>query len=379
MGAEKDHHPAPEDAPTAVERATPSAPEPAVIDRPSEAGSPPPTDALPTVDAPGEAAHLLPVGPGPLALDAEDSSPRLGPYMLVARFPSSATADVFLGYKQARFGIVRRAVLKWVDPQRSDGSLARNNLLDEAKALSFIVHPNVVSVLDVLDGPDGTALALEYIAGTDLRRVIRNLNRRGERMPVGPAVFLTCEVLRALAHAHAARGPDGTLLDLVHRDVNPSNVLIAEDGYVKLGDFGTVHMQGRLQEATERGLVKGKVRYLAPEYITDQLVTPRVDLYSTGVMLFELLTGKPGFSADSAAHTMFRIVQEGLPYDELDAAGVPPGLGRIVRTATSRNPDERPVTARAMVNRLEDWMEAAGMFVSTGRLADYLYRASLFG
>lgn len=338
------------------------------------------TEALPVVEVPPHAPRMLHGGSAPATAPApsQGGEPRLGEYALVARFPSSATADVFLGYKQSAFGVVRRAVVKWVDRRRSDFDKAHGSLLDEAKALTYIVHPNVVSVLDIWDDAQGTALALEYVAGTDLRRVIRTLNRRAERLPVGPAVFVVCEVLRALAHAHTARGPDGKLLNLVHRDVNPSNVLIAEDGFVKLSDFGTVLMTGRMQAQTGRGLVKGKVRYLAPEYIMDQVATQRVDLYSTGVMLFEMLTGRPCFSADTASQTMLRIVQEGLPYDDLRDAQVPPGLISIIEKCTHRDPEQRPATARGMINRLEDWMTAAGIYVSASQLAETLYATSLY-
>ena len=337
------------------------------------------TEALPTIEVPPHAPRVLADAGRKPPIPQQDSAPRVGEYVLVARFPSSTTADVFLGYKQSNFGFVRRAVVKWVDPRRPDFDSARNSLLDEARALSFLDHPNVVSVLDVVDNELGVMLALEYVAGTDLRRVIRTLNRRGDRMPVGPAVFIVCEVLRALAHAHAARDPDGQPLNLVHRDVNPSNVLIAEDGYVKLGDFGTVLMQGRLQNQTGRGLVKGKVRYLAPEYILDQVATQRVDFYSTGVMLFEMLTGRPCFSAENATQTMLRIVRDGLAYEDLRKVQVPERLIDIIAKTTNRDPNERPATARAMATQLEDWMQSQGHFASSGRLADYLSGASLYG
>ncbi len=334
------------------------------------------TESLPAIDAPPQAQRRLEgrqsLSPG------QDGAPRLGAYVLVARFPSSETADVYLGYKQSNFGFVRRAVVKWVASSRPNFAAERDGLLDEAKALSFLDHPNIVSVLDMADDERGTLLALEYVSGTDLRRIIRHLHRRGHRMPAAPAVFVACEVLRALAHAHAAHDPAGQPLNLIHRDVNPSNVLVADDGFVKLSDFGTVLMAGRVQGDTARGLVKGKVRYLAPEYILDDVVQQRVDLYSTGVMLFEMLTGQPCFASESPAKSMIRIVKEGLPYGDLRDAGVADGLIEIIERCTDRDPQVRPASARGMIDLLEAWMSAEGRFASATALSAYLYSASLY-
>ena len=339
------------------------------------------TDALPAIgEAPRTAAEPS-ANKGrrfPAAPDTESTAPRLGEYVLVARFPSSAFCDVYLGYKPSHFNVVRRAVVKWVSATRADFERAREALLDEARAMSLLDHPCVVSVLDVADETHGTTLALEYVAGTDLRRVVRALHRRGARLAPPLAVFITIEVLRALAHAHAAHDPDGAPLNLVHRDVNPSNVLIAEDGDIKLSDFGTVLMSGRLQTQTARGMVKGKVRYLAPEYILDNIATQRVDLYSAGVMLFEMLTGKPCFSSDSPTSAMVKIVKEGLPYTDLSAAGVSSELISIIEKCTAREPNERPASARGMADRLEAWMRQHGGYVSANTLADHLYSASLY-
>lgn len=336
------------------------------------------TEALPAIDVPPHAARLLEKTPTPQPSPTEETAPRIGEYALIARFPSSAAAEVFLGYKVAEFGYIRRAVVKWTSTERADYSLRRQSLLDEARAISFVDHPNIVTILDISEDQRGSYLAVEYVAGTDLRRVIGALADRGDRMPFELAALIVCEVLRGLAHVHTAIGPDGQPLGIVHRDVNPSNVLLSERGHVKLTDFGTVMMQGRMQDATAPGMVKGKVRYLAPEYIADQTCTPLVDLYSTGAMLFEMVTGQPCFAGTTNTSIMMRIVREGLPYDDLRRAGVPPGLAAIIERATARHPSARYRTAEEMVEAIEDWMASQNQFVSPTRLSAFLHAHALY-
>ncbi len=332
-------------------------------------------DQLPSIEVPPHAERML--GDRKTAAPDEDTAPRIGEYALIARFPSSDTAEVFLGYKVTNFGFIRRAVVKWTDKTREDYAVIRQNLLDEARAISFVDHPNIVTILDLADDAAGTYVALEYVAGTDLRRLLSELADRKDRIPMELSCFVVCELLRGLAHVHEARGPDGQHLGIVHRDVNPSNVLISEDGHIKLTDFGTVLMYGRMQDKTAPGLVKGKVRYLAPEYIADQACTHQVDLYSVGVMFFEMLTGRPCFSAQNNTATMLKIVREGVPIEELAELHLPPELVEIVTRSTNRDPAERFASAMDMCNQLEDWMTSGGIFVSPSKFSTYLHAHGL--
>src|SRR5688572_25996998 len=132
------------------------------------------TEGLPSIAVPPHASKVL-EGSGPKVVKDESTAPRIGEYALIARFPSSATAEVFLGYKVTNFGFIRRAVVKWTDRARSDYEKVRDTLLDEGRAISFVDHPNIVTILDMGDDDSGTYIALEYVAGTDLRRVMAEL------------------------------------------------------------------------------------------------------------------------------------------------------------------------------------------------------------
>jgi eukaryotic-like serine/threonine-protein kinase len=339
------------------------------------------TDALPAIEIPPHADRILEKSYSDLRRESpdENTAPRIGEYALVARFPSSHAADVFLGYKVSNFGFIRRAVVKWTDRHRYDYEVVRQKLLDEARAISFVDHPNIVTILDLNEDELGTYVALEYVAGTDLRRTLVDLSSRKDRIPLEHALYLTSEILRGLHHVHIANGPDGQPLKIIHRDVNPSNILISADGHVKLTDFGAVLMDGRFQDATAPGTIKGKVRYLAPEYITNQVCTLQVDIYGVGIMLFELLTGHPCFMSKDEASAMYKIVTEGVPLDELRQLGVPPAIQSIVERATMREPTKRYQSAIEMCYAIEDFMTSAGIFVSPTKMSSYFQAHGLLG
>jgi serine/threonine-protein kinase len=304
-------------------------------------------------------------------------APRIADYQLQGRFPSSDATVVFLAHKMTPYGIIRRAVVKWAARSQPGFEQSRTMLLDESRAIAFLDHPNIVKILDVGEDSAGVYLAIEYVPGPDLRKMLKEHALRNERLPVELASYITVELLRGLEHAHSAVGPDNKPLSIIHRDVNPSNVIISNDGYVKLTDFGMVHMRGRYQDPTAPNTVKGKIRYLAPEYIADQSLTASADIYGAGITLFELLTGKPVFAAEEPTKVMTKIMKEGPPYGDLDRALVPAELTAIVRRSTEMDPEQRFATARGMSLALEEFLEKVGAYVSPTVLANYLVEKNM--
>lgn len=309
--------------------------------------------------------------------DAHREPEMVADYRLVRQFAGGSMAEVFLAHKMSPYGFVRPAVIKRVRRARPDYHELQPMLLDEARAAAAMTHPNVVQLLDVGEFDGGVFLALEYVEGTDLRKVSQRLRTRSEALPFELAAFVLCEVLRGLHHAHQAKDDAGRSLELVHRDVTPSNVLIARTGHVKLSDFGVVAMAQRFQQATAPGLIKGKYAYLAPEYIAGESASVRTDLYSAGVMLFELLTGREGFPGDSAYEVMWRIVNQGVPHGLLADEGVPESLRAVVARATDLVPERRYPTALAFADALEWWLVQSGLHASPAVLALFLEQHNL--
>ena len=213
---------------------------------------------------------------------------RLDRYTLVERIGRGGMAEVFRARVQSLGGFERDVAVKVLLPNFANEPEFVDMLLDEARIAGAIVHPCVVQVLDVGRQGEIFYIVMEYVRGPDLRSIARAIT--GAKLPLGMALFIIGEVLRGLHAVHCAVDDRGKPRKIVHRDVSPANVMIDENGTVKLGDFGIAHASGRLTR-TRTGSVKGKSRYMAPEQLTGQPVDHRADLYAVGVTLFEALLG----------------------------------------------------------------------------------------
>ncbi|WP_285738713.1 Stk1 family PASTA domain-containing Ser/Thr kinase [Kitasatospora phosalacinea] len=248
----------------------------------------------------------------------------------------------------------RTVALKVMHPSLAGDADFTARFIREAKAVARLAHPNVVNVLDQGADPRAVFMAMEYVPGRNLRDVLRD---RGA-LSVRAALDVLEPVLAALGAAHRA--------GLVHRDVKPENVLITDNGLVKVADFGLVRI---LPEAgvtaastTETGQLMGTVSYLAPEQIRQETTDQRVDVYAAGILLYEMLTGAKPHTGENAAQVMYRHLHEDVPPPSLTAPAVGPELDAIVAAATARDPQARPwdaVELLASVQRARRSLPAA--------------------
>ena len=209
--------------------------------------------------------------------------------------------------------------------------------IGEAKSVARLSHPNIVAVFD--QGSDGRYLylAMEYVPG----RTLRSLLREHGRMRPDAALNIMDPILSGLAAAHTA--------GIVHRDVKPENVLLTADGRVKVVDFGLARAQ-TAEGNTRAGMVIGTVAYIAPEQVKSQATDARTDVYAAGVLLFELLTGRQPHTGDSPLSVAYKHVNSDIPMPSEWVAGISPPLDRLVRAATSRDPQRRPADAAAFLH-----------------------------
>jgi serine/threonine protein kinase len=264
-------------------------------------------------------------------------------YELVERIGVGGMAEIFRGKAVAGGGFEKPVAIKRILPHLSQDKRFVELLITEAKTLSQLRHRNVVQIYDVGLGDDGQYfLVMEFVDGVDLGALYVALEKAKMRLPLEVALHLVGEVCEALDHAHRARSGDGQPLGLVHRDVTPSNILLSRSGEVKLTDFGIAK---RMEEATGHGGVRGKFAYISPEQAINAHVDARSDVYSLGVVLYELVLGKRLYSHlpdFDALHTVREAralrMQEAAP--DLD-----PELGRIVSTALAPAPSDRYASA----------------------------------
>ncbi|MEU9475066.1 Stk1 family PASTA domain-containing Ser/Thr kinase [Streptomyces sp. NPDC048191] len=258
-----------------------------------------------------------------------------GRYRVDARIAVGGMATV---YRALDTRLDRVLALKVMHPTlAADGSFVER-FIREAKSVARLAHPNVVQVFD--QGTDGSYvyLAMEYVAGCTLRDVLRE---RGALQPRA-ALDILEPVLAALGAAHRA--------GFVHRDMKPENVLIGDDGRVKVADFGLVRSVDTVTSTT--GAVLGTVSYLAPEQMEQGTTDPRVDVYACGVVLYEMLTGGKPHSGDSPAQVLYKHIHEDVPPPSALVPGLPYELDEVVASATARTPDLRPQDAVALLGQV---------------------------
>jgi len=302
----------------------------------------------------------------------------IGAYKLISKFRGNELIDAYLAHKFSQFGFLRKAIVKRTHRKDELFEFTREILLDEAKALAALDHPNIVSLLDLTDDEQGTCLALEYVDGTDLKQVNETMYTRKEALPLELACYVSIEVLRALQHTHSAVDAKGESLHLMHRDVNPTNILISKYGRVKLTDFGIVRVGNRLQEQTQPGIVRGKFSYMSREEILGQPCDGRIDIYALGIVLLEMLTGKPCFARLEIQEMMKRVVEHDLPLHRLEKQEIPAPLIAIVRKATAKSPEERFPNAKLMADQLETWLVKTGRHVSASIVSAFFVQHKLF-
>ncbi len=216
-------------------------------------------------------------------------------YELLDRIGVGGMAEIFRGKAVAAGGFEKPVAIKRILPHLSQDPRFVELLIAEAKVLSLLKHRNITQIFDVGLGDDQQYfLVMEYVDGKDLGAIQRALEQRRKRVPFDLALHIGAEICEALEHAHSARAPDGKAMSLVHRDISPSNVLLSRAGEIKLTDFGIAKRAE--QEQTKGGAVKGKFAYISPEQARNEHLDPRSDVFSVGILLWELICNRPLFS-----------------------------------------------------------------------------------
>ncbi|MEU4492515.1 Stk1 family PASTA domain-containing Ser/Thr kinase [Streptomyces sp. NPDC023998] len=266
-----------------------------------------------------------------------------GRYRVDARVAVGGMATV---YRAVDTRLDRVLALKVMHPALATDASFVERFIREAKSVARLAHPNVVAVFD--QGAEGAYvyLAMEYVAGCTLRDVLRE---RGALQPRA-ALDILEPVLAALGAAHRA--------GFVHRDMKPENVLIGDDGRVKVADFGLVRSVGSVTNTT--GTVLGTVSYLAPEQIEHGTADTRADVYACGVVLYEMLTGAKPHAGDTPAQVLFQHLNEAMPAPSAQFPGLAVELDELVAVATARNPEVRPHDAVALLAQVREARAALG-------------------
>lgn len=301
-----------------------------------------------------------------MSLPRVEHREQVGPYQLIKAIGAGGSARIDLARIDRAYGFQRHVVLKRpLEHLRADPEVAAS-LRREAQLGGRLRHPNLVSILDAGTHDGYDYLALEYVHGASLRTVMHAEPGRVRALPLSVALAIVIDVARGVHDAHELAAHDGTPLGLVHRDVSPGNILIGLDGTVKLSDFGIAK---DTRVTTLSGSMRGTVTYMAPEQCRGHAFDRRADVFSLGVILHELITGRRLFWADNDVASLHRVLSGDVPNPREVDATVAPELAAIVMAAVAHEAVRRTPTTRKLADDLEAYAGRAGIVTGSRAIA----------
>lgn len=284
-----------------------------------------------------------------------------GKYTLMAKIGHGGMAEVYVAVATGIAGFQKLAVVKRIHPQLLEDAEFTHMFMDEARLAARLSHPNVVETYDVGEHDGIPFIAMEYMEGAPLDRIVKAVQRREERFDVPLAASLMIEVLRGLHYAHEVKDYSGKAIGVVHRDISPSNVFLTYQGEVKVIDFGIAKASTKLAE-TRTGQIKGKLSYMAPEQARGRGVDRRSDIWAVGVMLYEMCVGERLFKRDSEIETLQELLAADI--DQLLEPGqgvIPPPVLEVIRKSLQRDLNARWATAEEMSTELRKALDGLGI------------------
>jgi eukaryotic-like serine/threonine-protein kinase len=292
-------------------------------------------------------------------------------YELLLKLASGGMATVFIGRVRGPLGFSRLVAIKRAHPHLLEDPLLARMLVDEAKLASRIHHPHVVAVLDVERDPkDPTDLRLvmDYVEGASLSELVAAATEAGVVIPPGVAVRVVLDACAGLQVAHELTDERGAPLGLVHRDVSPHNVLVGLDGLARVSDFGIAKSTAR-PGSTTTGTLKGKLSYMAPEYVSSGQLDVRADVFALGVVLWELLARRRLFVGANELDILQQVADAKIPRLSAIAPARGSAFDDLLATVLAKSPEERFSTARAFGNALQAEATAAGSLATYEQVA----------
>ncbi len=306
---------------------------------------------------------------------------RLGRYTVLRHLASGGMADVLLaradGEAHQIAGFERHVVVKRIKAEHAKDKRFIQMFLDEARLAATLHHQNVVQVHDIGEEHGEYFFAMEYLHGEDLRRILSTVSKQRQHIPLHHVLAIISASAAGLHYAHERRDNTKKRLDIVHRDVSPSNIVLGYDGSVKVLDFGIAKAAMRTSE-TRTGTLKGKVSYMSPEQCKGvQVVDRRSDVYSLGVVFYELATTSRLFKAESDYLVQDAIVNGKVPLPRIRRSDLPNELSSIILRALAVDPARRYQTAEELGNAVDEFAASAQLQGNASSLATYMKK--LFG
>jgi tetratricopeptide (TPR) repeat protein len=281
---------------------------------------------------------------------------RFGKYLLLNKIAIGGMAELFQAKITSVEGFEKLVAIKRILPHLAEDEELVNMFIDEAKLAAMLTHQNIVQIYDLGSMENTYFIAMEYIHGKDLLTILSK--SREERRPLPPeyALYIASRICAGLAYSHNLKDFQGIALNLIHRDISPQNILVTYEGEVKIVDFGIAKAAKR-RSGTRVGMIKGKVAYMSPEQAAGQSIDNRSDIFSTGILLYEMLTGKRMFEGTDLEILRRVRKTEFIPLESM-VTDLPPRLYEVLHRALSQDPELRYQSCTDMLTALDECMSA---------------------
>ena len=294
-----------------------------------------------------------------------------GKYYLLERVNVGGMAEIFKAKAFGVEGFERLLAVKKILANIAEDESFIKMFIDEAKIAGQLNHPNIAQIFDLGKADGSFFIALEYISGKDLKTIFERSRRIGEKVSIPRICYVMMKVCEGLGHAHTKKDAQGHDLNIVHRDVSPQNVLLSYEGECKIIDFGIAKAQGKTSQ-TQVGTIKGKFSYMSPEQVRGLHVDRRSDIFSLGIVLYEMLTLERLFLGENDFDTLEKIRKVEMSPPSLYNPHIPSELENIVLKALAKSPEERFQSSSEFADALEQFMRHHGYYYNHKDLAVYM-------
>ena len=293
---------------------------------------------------------------------------QVGRYAVVRHLASGGMAELYIA-RQESGGFEKQVVLKILQPRYAKNPRVVTMFLDEARLAAKLNHPAIVHVYDVADEGGLKYIAMEYIHGETIADIVKRGLAIDRYLPMEYAIHIVRQAAIGLAYAHARKEPDGKVVRIVHRDISPTNILVSYEGQTEIVDFGIARAQDELRE--EAGIFPGKASYMSPEQVRGGTVDHRSDIFSLGIILYELTLCQRLYRGPADA-VMKRIVSERVQPPTAIRRDYPAALELIAMRALEKRPEDRYQSAQEMHDDLEEFLNESGLRSGNRRVAIYM-------
>src|SRR5579863_2628213 len=298
---------------------------------------------------------------------------QFGPYRLVRQIAVGGMAEIHLAKTKGIAGFEKYVALKMIHPNFAADDEFIQMLVDEAKIAVQLNHGNIAQTFDLGRVGDTYYITMEYVDGADLYKILRRGSEQELEMPLDVCAFIAKEVASALDHAHRKRDHKGKPLGIVHRDVSPQNVLISFAGEIKLVDFGIAKATMKVKQ-TAVGVIKGKYYYMSPEQARGDQIDSRSDIFSAGIVLYEMMTGQMLYLEEDLHRLLDMVRKADIAPPSSLRRGVPPQLEKIVMRALAKNPPDRYQSAADLASDLERFLHAYSPVFTAAKVSQLVKR-----